>query len=495
MAGSETVSVQDKPDLARLYVDFSSALQFADLPASAVAAVRLNLYDTFACSLAGPTATGMPELTGIVAGWGGAPEATVLWSDIRVPAPQAAWVNGSLCHARDYDDAHDKAILHAGVSVVPAALAAAEIADRPVSGRDFYAAVAAGLEMICRMGLATRLSLIQTGFLYTSLFGYFAATVAACRVLNLSPADTQNALGIALSQAAGSHQVTRDAAWTKRMGPGFAARGALTAVAMARAGIRGAQRVFDGEDGLNRIYLQSSLDGAAMLEGLGQRWHFEDLSYKPYPCCRFNHTAIDAALRLRALPGFDWRKVTAIRACINSASNQAVGTPLHVRQAPETVVQAQFSICYAIACALVQGEVGLADFSVDALTRPDIRALTATVTPVVDTDIERIWGRNVGPTRIEAVVDGKTYRVQVDEAKGGPGQPMTAGDLQRKLSDCLRFGGFDPRNAAVFEQGIDGLLGCTDVAAAFRRASDDVRRAPAGRERPALAIWTVPPMF
>jgi 2-methylcitrate dehydratase PrpD len=482
---AETLSAEsDRSDLARLYADFSSALQFADLPAGPVDAVTLNLFDTLACSLAGPTATGMPELTGLVTDWGGKPEASILWSNTRVPAPQAAWLNGSLCHARDYDDAHDKAILHAGVSVIPAALAAVEIAGRPVSGRDFYAAIAAGLEMICRMGLATKLSLIQTGFLYTSLFGYFAATATACRVLNMSPADTLNAFGIVLSQAAGSHQVTRDAAWTKRMGPGFAARGALNSVAMARAGIRGASRVFDGEDGLNRIYLQSSLDGEAMLEGLGRKWQFEDLSYKPYPCCRFNHTAIDAALALRAQPGFDSRNVTEIRAYINSASNQAVGTPLHIRQAPETVVQAQFSICYAVACALFQGVVGLGDFSLEALSRPDIRALTAKLTPLVDAEIERKWGRNVGPTRLEAVVDGKVFTAQVDEAKGSPGQPMSRTDLRRKLADCLSFGGFDPAQADTFEQGIDGLLASSDVAADIRTLIDTVS---AGAPRRAAA--------
>ena len=157
------------PDFAQVYADFSSALKFADLPASAVAAARMNVYDTLACALAGFRAPGVQEVLEVVRDWGGKAECHVLWTDLRVPAPNAAWVNGIMAHACDYDDTHDKAILHGGISVVPAALAAAGIAGRPVSGEEFHTAVAAGLELICRLGVATRIGLIQAGFIYSAL--------------------------------------------------------------------------------------------------------------------------------------------------------------------------------------------------------------------------------------------------------------------------------------------------------------------------------------
>src|SRR3546814_20529130 len=100
-------------------------------------------------------------------------------------------------------------------------------------------------------------------------------------------------MGIAYSQAGGTHQVTRDGAMTKRMQPGFGARSALLSIAMSRAGIRGAQNIFAGADGLGRTYLRPTLDSAALRDGLGQRFHMAGLSYKPYPCLRFNHTPTD----------------------------------------------------------------------------------------------------------------------------------------------------------------------------------------------------------
>src|SRR5699024_9077159 len=112
---------------------------------------------------------------------------------------------------------------------------------------------------------------------------------ATARVWRLSADQMVNALGIAYSQAAGTHQVTRDAALTKRIQPGFAAKTAQISVAMARAGIQGARNSFEGTDGLFRSYLHDRYDPARLREGLGWSYDLLDISYKPYPCCRFNH--------------------------------------------------------------------------------------------------------------------------------------------------------------------------------------------------------------
>jgi 2-methylcitrate dehydratase PrpD len=465
MASDEAPSGSDfVEDFARFAVD----LTIDRIPHAVTEAALLNVYDTLACSIAGRTAPGVVELEGLIRDWGGKPEAAVLWSDLRVPAPAATWLNGVMAHARDYDDTHDIAILHAGVSVIPAALAAAEIAGRPVKGADFVAAVVVGLELMCRIGVATKIGIIEAGFIYSSLLGYFGATAAAGRLLGFTASEMVNAIGIAFSQAAGTHQVTRDAALTKRMQPGFAARAALTSVAMSRAGIRGAQRSIEGQDGLSRIYLRSAIDSGALREGLGERFHMQDLAYKPYPCCRFNHTAIDAALSLGRQPGFDWRKTTRIVAYTNSQAYSAVGTPLDIRRAPKTVVQAQFSICYTIACALVSGRVGLADFTQEALARPEILYVAGLVEPRIDDEIEARWSRSVGATRIVARCEGGDREARADHPRGGAENPMTAADFREKLIDCMGFGGFDQGGAGRIEGFVHDLRRSENVADAIR---------------------------
>jgi 2-methylcitrate dehydratase PrpD len=131
-----------------------------------IAAAKTNIFDTLACAAAGSSAPAVGDARELALEWGGAPQATILAFGDKVPAHHAAWVNGTMAHARDYDDTHDAAVLHAGVSVVPAALAAAELRGG-VPGREFIVAVAAGLETICRLGVATRIGIIESGFIYT----------------------------------------------------------------------------------------------------------------------------------------------------------------------------------------------------------------------------------------------------------------------------------------------------------------------------------------
>ena len=149
-------------DFSEEFSDFAAHLAVPDLAPQVVEAALTNIFDTMACATGGWSAAGVRDLAGLVRDWGGKPEARVWCSDIRVPAPMAAWVNGMMSHARDFDDTHDAAVLHAGVSVIPAAVAAAEITPE-ATGADLIAGVVAGLEMFSRLGLATRVGIIVSG--------------------------------------------------------------------------------------------------------------------------------------------------------------------------------------------------------------------------------------------------------------------------------------------------------------------------------------------
>ena len=425
-------------DFASVLARFACPLSVRDLPAPVIAAAKMNVFDTLACAAAGSSAPAVAETRELAVEWGGAPQATVLAFGDKVPAHHTAWINATMAHARDYDDTHDAAVLHAGVSVVPAALAAAELRDG-APGADFIAAIAAGLETTCRLGVATRIGIIESGFIFTPLFGHFGATVAAGRVLGLDPTQMVNALGIVYSLVAGNHQVTRDGALTKRMQPGFAAHSALMSVQLAQRKVRGAQATFEGVDGFLRVYLHDRCDRDMLRDGLGERYELTQLSYKPYPCCRFNHTAIEAALHLRASPGISAEQVNRIRVGVNRQAYEAVCTPVEVRKAPRTVVHAQFSIPFTVAAALVDGCVRLGQFDEASLHRGDILALAQKVEAFVDSDIEREWSRNISPAQLQIEMhDGATHKLRVDWPLGHPSRPMSSDDFDTKAMDCLR---------------------------------------------------------
>lgn len=446
-------------DLAYDLATFAATLTLDRLPGGVAEAGLTNVRDTLACAWAGTTAPGISELLSIVREWGGKPEASIFGTRDRVPAHHAAWVNSAMSHARDYDDTHDGAVLHAGVSIVPAALAAAEVAGPRATGADILSGIVAGLEVMCRLGVGTTMGIVESGFIYSALLGYFAATAAASRVLRFDAEQTVNALGIAYSQASGTHQVTRDAAMTKRMQPAFAAKAALVSVRMTQAGIRGVRNVFEGEDGLFRTYLRGGADAATIRAGLGEAFELVNLSYKPYPCCRFTHAAIDAALQLRSEHPVDLRGGGEIVVGVNRQAFEAVCTPVDVRKKPRTVVEAQFSIPYTVACALVDGAVGLEHFSDRSLERSDILRISERVTCVADPEIERRWGRSVSPARLSVPTAAGTVSAWVEHPRGHARVPMSDDDFRRKTRNCLAVAGVAEVDAAAqaLARAVDAL--------------------------------------
>ena len=249
-----------------------------------------------------------------------------------------------------------------------------------------------------------------------------------------------NAFGIVYSSVAGNHQVTRDASLMKRLQPGLAAQAAVVAVQLAKRGIRGAQDVFEGADGFFRVYLHGRVDGDVVRKDLGKRFELLNLSYKPYPCCRDTHAAIDAVLQLRAKAQRPASDIESIRVGVTAPGYQMVCVPEQVRLAPRTIVEAQFSIPYTVAAAWIDGALGMRHFTDEGLQRADILDLASRVQPYVDEEIDRDWSRFVTPARvIVRFRDGQTVETRVDYPKGHPKNVMTEAEFAAKTTDCATF--------------------------------------------------------
>lgn len=427
------------PDLVIDLSHFAATLDAGRLDAPVVKAVKTNILDTLSCALAGSSAMAIAEVSDLVREWGGAAQADMFVFGGKFPAHHAAWVNSGMSHARDYDDTHDAAILHAGVSCVPAAIAAGQLRGK-LSGADLIAAVAAGLEVTCRLGVAITVDIIETGFIYSSLLGYFGATAAAGRALGLTADEMVNAFGIVYSSVAGNHQVTRDASLMKRLQPGLAAQAAVVAVQLAQRGIRGAQGVFEGADGFFRVYLRGRVDADVVRKDLGKRFELTNLSYKPYPCCRDTHTSIDAVLQLHAKAPRPASDIESIRVGVTAPGYQMVCVPEQVRLAPRTIVEAQFSIPYTVAASWIDGPLDMRHFTDEGLQRADILDLASRVQPYVDAEIDREWSRFVPPARVTIRFrDGQTIETRVNYPKGHPNNMMTEAEFAAKTMDCATF--------------------------------------------------------
>lgn len=332
-----------------------------DIPASACNAAQVLLLDTMACALAGRQAPGIQEVLTSVCDWGGKAEASVLFSDApRLPMPNAAFANSAIIHALDFDDVYTPGELHLTSVIVPAVWAAGEVAN--ADGRRALAAMVLGIEMAARIGVAERGRRRSGGFLPTALAGGFGAVVAAARLLDLTLDETIHAIGINYAQAAGNRQALLDASLTKRLQPAFAVRSALWGVTLARAGITGPVRIFEGDAGYFKLFMNGDVPDRGEWMASPEGFAVEQVSTKRYPSCGACHAVQIAAERLREEEGLTPDDIERVE---TFGIPPLVAEPFRLKDNPQ--VSAQFSGAWAVAHTLLRGPATLADYTDDAV--------------------------------------------------------------------------------------------------------------------------------
>jgi 2-methylcitrate dehydratase PrpD len=402
---------------------------FADLPASAVQSARRDILDTFGCMLGGSGSPGIDELCSVIGHWGGREESRVLLRGMRLPAPQAALLNAGMGHALDFDDTLDTgASIHPGVSVLAAVLATADRLGG-ASGRDVLLAVVLGLDVSCRIAIA---STLDRGWHRTAAIGVFGAAAAAGKLLGLTAGQMLNAIGIAYSHAAGNRQCILDGALTKRLQAGQAASAGVFSAVLAQTGFTGAQNVFNGRFGFFELYQPNGHNPALLLRDLGAVFQGEALSYKPYPCGRPLHAAIDAALAARAELGITSAdEIASVTIESDAAGHADQFGGASAKRRPTQVVEAQFALPFLVATALVHGRVGIAE--VDGLGDAAVLALSDRIAGVASE------GR---PKRSLSITvrrtDGRSATVEATDPIGSPQKPLSQAQLGAKFRDCAR---------------------------------------------------------
>jgi len=421
-------------------VSLSEQIAWTRLSPSIRNATRRELLDIMGDMIAGYALLGMPPWLEAAASWSGGGTCAVVDGTQRAPAA-AALINGYFTHALELDDTHDDAVLHAGASVVPAALAASQIKGG-VSGARFLEAVILGIEVSCRLGIATDLNLVDGGWIYSALLGHFGAAAAAARILSDDPDALRSALGAAYTLTSGNHQSTREGAETKALQPAIAGSNGLLAALMAKGGLKGVSQPFLGEDGLGRVYLHDRLDPAAFSGALGNTPEIARLSFKPYPSCRLTHPAITAALDLYRDVGPSLGDETKIALAVNPQAFNVVGKTHAARMRPAMRLDAQFSIYWCVAVALTHGEV-LPEHLVQEV--PPSPAVESWLGRITCAPAEDAGDRDIGGCVLIATGPFGLRTVTVDNAKGHPDNPVSDAELQAKFAHHAGLAGI-PRD-------------------------------------------------
>jgi 2-methylcitrate dehydratase PrpD len=355
----------------------------------------------------------------------------------RLSAADAALVNGTAAHGEDFDDTFEGGPVHSGAVIVPAVLAAAERADLP--GERILLGMAAGVELLCRLGLVAPKAIHKAGFHPTAVLGSLAAAFAVGVATGADARGLADALGIAGSTASGIIEYLGDGSWTKRMHAGWAAQSGLRAAAMGRAGFVGPRAVLEGEHGFFKAFAPSIRPLYEKLtDGLGERWWAETITFKPYPCGTMVQPYIDCAIRLKA-EGVPVAEIGRIHCMTAEGYVHRLWEPLQMKRNPPTDYASKFSIPFGIALGLVRGEAGLADFSDEAIRDEALLAVSRLVSYEIDPN-DPYPNRFTGHIRVETR-DGRVFEARQGHIRGGVDEPLSRAELEAKFLANARYGG------------------------------------------------------
>lgn len=419
------------------FVKHFTSLRYDDLPTEAVESAKKEVLDSLATALGGSTKAGVKELVDMVKEWGGKKQSSIIAYGIKCPAPNAAQVNGTMIHALDYDDGHQAALVHTGCITVSTALAVAERRGK-VSGQELITAIALGGDFMARLGLAGRpgKTALSSGWHPTTLLGHFGAAAIAGRIMKLDEEGMINTLGLAYHQSGGAGSGVSDGALAKRMGPGFAAKAGITAALMAERGITGERDPLEGKTGLFNTYMGGDYDREILTADLGKRFEGVNIGDKPYPCCGLIHACIDAALALKSKYEIVTDRIEKVIA-YGGHSVYDLSQPPEVKRKPRTIIDAQFSVPWVVATAVVKGKVTVDDFTDVAIKRQEILQAAQKVSGKLVPEMDR-HGVGPGGVIIKMKSDAE-YREEVEHCLGSAERPMTFEDITKKFRECAAF--------------------------------------------------------
>ena len=440
-----TILTEPEQYLSGAIAQFAHELSIRRLPAAVIAIARQHLLDTVGCCLAAKDVDTSQALGAWLVSEGGAEQATAIGVGRRLPAAQAAFLHGLLARSLEYDDMALPDLHPSGV-IAPIVLAVGEWQD--TAGAELLTAIALGLELCLRIGRAgydvtTRTSrFLQRGQDASAICGAVAGAAVAARLLGLDADRIADAIGIAVSLASGSLEANRSGGTIKRFQSGWAAKSAIQAACLAKAGVDGPAQAFEGRYGFYRCFLDGAFDPAVLAVGLGEHWEVGSLRFKPYPSNYYTHAGIDAALAL-SRRGVKPEQVQSAELAVATPMLRTMGEPLVRKRAPRSAYEAKFSGPYTVASALIGGTglgLGIDDFT-DLLVREPRRvALMQRITVVADPRCDAVFP-DQAPAVLTVVTTGGDQLIEaVMVNRGGPDKPLEEGELVAKFDDCAERG-------------------------------------------------------
>lgn len=362
--------------------EWVSNLNYNDIPPEFVQAAKFNIMDMIGCGIFGSTLPWARTLAELVKDWGGKEEATLWGHGVKIPCVNAVFANTNAVNSFEFDDTYFPTGIHPGALVVTSALASAEY-NGGASGTDFIEAVVAGQEVSIRVRNGLGWSVLH-GWNGTAICSTFGAAVASAKILGLRSTQIADAMGIT-GPYVGGLLTYGFKAMAKRLVNARAAQGGIMAALLAKKGVTGYKDILESKQGGFCTAHSSDPTIDKITENLGEVYEMRKMALKKYPNCTSFHAVVDALSDIADTNAIDADSVdTVIVNTTRGAQKNDVGTTY------DNIHSAQMSMPYAVAVKIVDGEVGVEQFSEAKIGDKKIREIAERVDIVVNPDLDKL---------------------------------------------------------------------------------------------------------
>ncbi len=408
---------------------WAAGLQFQDIASEAVYQAKRFLLDSLGCALGGYQQHDVKIALEVLEEVAGPGRATVIGTGWRIDPVSAALANALMIRCMDYNDIYWKQDPSHPSDIFPAAIACCERAGS--DGRELIVGLVLGHEFEMRFCEAAFPGIRERGWHHATLTA-FVSPIVAGRALHLSCEQIQHAIGISAS-----HQCTLGAVTAgkltmmKNTVDPMATQAGVLAALLAEKGYTGPEHVIDGKEGLAQVFRPEWKLGM-LSDGLGESWRITQCGMKAFPTEALTHTPISAVIDLVKTNDLHPDQVGKIQ--IRSLARAADILSDPSKYDPRSKETADHSLPYVIATALVERQVTPAQFTMEKIMDPEIRAQLNKVEVVADPEIEKVF-----PALQRVIVqidttDGRSFNKQLDYPKGDPRNPLTDAELEEKFA-------------------------------------------------------------
>jgi 2-methylcitrate dehydratase PrpD len=417
------------PPVTETLARFVTGTDFSTISERTRVNAKLHILDAFGAALAGVDQPVAKIALDYCANLGASHEASIWGTPQKASVSTAAFANGLLAHALDFDDWD--AFIHAGhptSMLIGAALSLGEQID--ASGKELLKAYVLGIEVICKLA-ANCPNVQDRGFHSTPVWGSLGATVACASLLKLDAEKLKAALGVAASAAGGIHR--QQGSMVKPFHAGNAARNGAEAALLAAAGFTADAAILEAPRGFcDTFFGPGNCDYPKMIENIGKPYFLESpgLGLKWHPCSAPQFLAADAALHIKRGHNIRYEDVAKMEVSI-----PPLRYARHYAAEVTTGLRGKFAINYVVALCILDGKLELATFTDEKVNQPRVQEAFSKVHVICDDSIPEPGP--YCPVSVE-LKNGARHSYTAKIAKGDPRNPMTGAEITEKFHGNAR---------------------------------------------------------